>query len=82
MVTRSASDKWRNIGWELHFEDSQLDAIVKEPGRHSCDDYYMAMLRKFLDLNNSHPIKSLVSALRAVGKEKQAQDLQKLRKGN
>ena len=78
-TTRSASDKWRAIGRELGFTEGQLDAIVRETGRYGEEDYYVAMLRRWLDWappNHSHPtIQSLSSSLRAVGKERQAWDL-------
>ena len=78
-ATQTASDKWKAIGWRLDFSEDQLDAIVHEPGRHGEEDYYRAMLRKWLDWappDHSYPsLQSLTSALCAVGKEKQAADL-------
>ena len=78
-ATLSASDKWRSIGWKLGFTADQLDAIVHEPGRHGEDDWYMAMLRRWLDWappDHTYPsLQSLTSALCAVGKERQAADL-------
>ena len=79
LSTKSACSKWRAIGWELGFTTDELDSIVREPGRHGDGDYYEAMLRRWLDWappNHTHPsIQSLLSALRAVGKERQANDL-------
>ena len=78
-TTKSASDKWRAIGRELGFTADQLDAITHETGRHYKEDFYEAMLRRWLDWappNHSHPtIQNLSSSLRAVGKERQAWDL-------
>ena len=78
-TTESASDKWRAIGRKLGFTSDELDAIVREPGRIWHEDYYEAMLRRWLDwaLPNHTPpsLQSLLSALRAAGKERQANDL-------
>ena len=78
-TTKSACDKWRAIGWELGFTCDELDFIVREPGRYGDVDYYEAMLRRWLDWappNHTPPsFQSLVSALRAAGKERQANDL-------
>ena len=77
--TKSARDKWRAIGRELGFTSDELDSIVREPGRYGDEDYYEAMLRRWLDWappNHTHPsLQSLLSALRAAGKERQANDL-------
>ena len=78
-TTESASDKWRAIGRKLGFTVDELDSIVREPGRHGDEDYYEAMLRRWLDWappNHTPPsLQSLLSALRAAGKERQANDL-------
>ena len=78
-TTESACDKWRAIGWELGFTSAELHFIVHEPGRYGDEDYYEAMLRRWLDWappNHTLPsFQSLVSALRAAGKERQANDL-------
>ena len=78
-TTKSASGKWRAIGRELGFTADELDAITHETGRSCEEDYYEAMLRRWLDWappNHSHPtIQNLSSSLRAVGKERQAWDL-------
>ena len=75
-TTKSACDKWRAIGWGLDFTTDELDAIVREPGRNGDEDYYEAMLRRWLDWappNHTSPsLQSLLSALRAAGKERQA----------
>eukprot|EP00731_Ephydatia_muelleri_P015895 Em0009g319a len=80
--TKSASSKWRAIGGELGFTFDELDSIVREPGRNGVVDYYQAMLRRWLDWappNHTDPtLQHLISALRAVGKEKQAANLLKL----
>ena len=77
--TKSACDKWRAIGWGLGFTSDELGAIVREPGRNGDEDYYEAMLRRWLDWappNHTPPsLQSLLSALRAAGKEIQANDL-------
>jgi len=78
-TTKSASGQWRAIGGELGFKIDDLDSITREPGRHGDEDYYAAMLRRWLDWappNHTHPsLQSLQSVLRAVGKERQANDL-------
>ena len=78
--TKSVKGQWRAIGGELGFTIDELDSIVHEPGRHGDEDYYAAMLRRWLDWappNHTHPfLQSLLSALRAVGKERQANDLE------
>ena len=78
-TTESASDKWRAIGRKLGFTVAELDSIVREPGRHGDEDYYEAMLKRWLDWappNHTPPsLQSLLSALRAAGKERQANDL-------
>eukprot|EP00731_Ephydatia_muelleri_P001593 Em0001g1593a len=77
--TKSACPKWRAIGWELDFTTDELDAIVREPGRNGDEDYYEAMLRRWLDWappNHTPPsLQSMLSALRAAGKGRQANDL-------
>ncbi|KAL5515482.1 hypothetical protein EMCRGX_G000655 [Ephydatia muelleri] len=78
-TTESASDEWRAIGRKLGFTVRELDSIVREPGRNGDEDYYEAMLRRWLDWappNHTLPsLQSLLSALRAAGKERQANDL-------
>ena len=78
-TTQSASSQWRAIGGKLGFTFDELDSIVREPGRYGDVDYYQAMLRRWLDWappNHSDPtLQCLTSALRAVGKEKQANTL-------
>ena len=79
--TKSACDKWRAIGWELGFTSDELDSIVREPGRNGDEDYYEAMLKRWLDWappNHTTPsLQTLLSALRVAGKERQANDLAK-----
>ena len=81
-ITKSASGQWRAIGGELGFTIDELDSITREPGRHGDEDYYAAMLRRWLDWappNHTHPsLQSLQSVLRAVGKERQANALDKV----
>ena len=78
-TTESASDVWRAIGRKLCFTVSELDSIVREPGRNGDEDYYEAMLKRWLDWappNHTPPsLQSLLSALRAAGKERQANNL-------
>ena len=78
-VTRAASEDWRDIGMELGFSDKELTSIVHEPGRTRQRDYYSAMLGRWLDWsppNHDPPsIQQLSAALREVGKEKLANDL-------
>ena len=79
-LTKKASDRWKAIGRHLGFGDGELDAIVREPGRHGDDDYYGAMLTRWLDWappNHGYPtLDGLVSALRAAGKERLANDVE------
>ena len=79
MVTKAASEKWRAIGRELGFTDKQLSSIVHEPGRTGEEDYYSAMLGNWLDwAPPNHPspsVQQLSAALRTVGKEKLANEL-------
>ena len=78
-TTESASAEWRAIGRKLGFTVSELDSIVREPGRNGDVDYYEAMLKRWLDWappSHTPPsLQSLLSALRAAGKERQANDL-------
>ena len=80
-ATKEASDDWRGIGIELGFTDKELTSIVHEPGRTRERDYYFGMLERWLDWappNHDPPsIQQLSAALREVGKEKQANDLDK-----
>eukprot|EP00731_Ephydatia_muelleri_P000697 Em0001g697a len=79
-ATKSASGRWRAIGGVLGFTIDELDSIVREPGRHGDEDYYASMLRRWLDWappNHTPPsLQSLLSALRAEGKEMQANSLE------
>ena len=78
-VTREACEDWRGIGMELGFTDEELTSMVHEPGRTKERDYYSAMLGRWLDwAPPNHPspsIQQLSAALREVGKEKLANDL-------
>ena len=78
-ATKAASENWRAIGMELGFTDKELTSIVREPGRTGERDYYSAMLGRWLDWappNHDPPsILQLSAALREVGKEKLANDL-------
>ena len=75
-VTKAAGEKWRVIGMELGFTEDELSSITHEAGRTGKEDYYSAVLRRWLDWappNHTHPcIEQLSLALRTVGKEKQA----------
>ena len=77
--TKSACDKWRTVGRELGFTMNKLDSIVREPGRNGDEDYYEAMLMKWLNWappNHCYPsLQTLLSALRVAGKERLANDL-------
>ena len=78
-ITLTASSNWTGIGRQLGFKEDELSAIGRENGRTGEEDYYSAMLRKWLDWappNHRDPsVQQLSSALRAVGREKQASDL-------
>ena len=79
--TKSVIRQWRAVGGELGFTFDELETIVREPGRYGDDDYYQAMLRRWLDWtppNHTPPkLHSLLSAFAAVGKEKLATDLER-----
>ena len=79
-TTKSANGRWRAIGRCLGFAIDELDSIVREPGRHVDEDYYEAMLRRWLDWappNHTPPsLQSLLSALRTEGKDIQANNLE------
>ena len=53
---------------------------MREPGRHGDDDYYAAMVRRWLDWappRHSYPtLHALADALRAAGKERLANILE------
>ena len=76
---RISSDKWRAIGRKLGFTMIELDSIVREPGWNGDEDYYEAMLMRWLDwappIHTPPSLQSLLSALRAAGKERHANDL-------
>ena len=78
-ATSKASENWKDVGRELGFTEEQLSCIVREPGRTGERDYYSAMLQKWLNwAPPNHPspsIQQLSAALREVGKEKLANDL-------
>ena len=69
---------------ELGFITKELNAIVKIPGCSCDEDYYAAMLRRWLEWkppDHSVPTLSvLVSAIRKIGMERIANDLE-LREG-
>ena len=79
-MTKTACGKWKSIGRELGFTEDELSSIVHEPGQTGEEDYYAAMLRRWLDWappNHTLPsIPQLSSALCAVGKERLALDLE------
>ena len=78
-MTKKACSEWRGIGMRLGFTDNELSAIVREPGRTHEEHYYSAMLVRWLDWappNHYLPsVQRLSSALREVGKERLALDL-------
>ena len=78
-ISETASDKWRAIGRKLGFTMIELDTIVREPGRNGDEDCYEAMLMRWLDwappIHTPPSLQSLLSALHAAGKERQANDL-------
>ena len=79
-MTKTACGKWKSIGWELGFTEDELSSIVRQPGQTGEEDYYSAMLRRWLDWappNHTLPsIPQLSSVLRAVGKERLALELE------
>ena len=81
-LTIKASDRWKAIGRYLGFGDSELDTIVCEPGCHGDDDYYGALLKRWLDWappKHGYPtLDGLVTALRVAGKERLANDVEEL----
>ena len=78
-MTKKACSKWKGIGRELGFTEEELSTIVREPGQTGEEDYYSAMLMRWLDWappNHYLPsVQQLTSALRAVGKERLAFEL-------
>ena len=79
-MTKSACGEWKSIGRELGFTEDELSSIVREPGQTGEKDYYAAMLRRWLDwappYHTLPSIPQLSSALRKVGKERLALDLE------
>ena len=79
-LTHKAADRWKDIGRNLGFEEEELDRIVREPARYGDDDYYAAMVRRWLDWappRHSCPtVHALADALRAAGKERLANILE------
>ena len=79
-LTKRACSEWREIGMNLGFTENELSAIPREPGRTQELHYYSAMLMKWL--NWAPPkhylpsIQRLSSALREVGKERVAFELE------
>eukprot|EP00731_Ephydatia_muelleri_P019527 Em0012g352a len=71
--TKTVCSEWKCIGRVLGFTEDALSAIVREPGQTREEDYYAAMLRKWLDWappNHDTPtVQRLSVALRKVGKE-------------
>ena len=63
----------------LGFTEYELSAITREPGRTQEEHYYSAMLVRWLDWappkHNLPSVQQLSSALRDVGKERLAFDL-------
>ena len=53
----------------------ELDDITHEKGRYNMKDYYEALLAKWLNKATPLSLQQLSSALRAVGYEKHALDL-------
>ena len=80
ILTKTASDRWRAIGRNLGFAEDQLNTIVHEPDCLYVQDYYEAMLKRWLDWappNHGYPtLDGLVTALRAAGKERLANDME------
>ncbi|KAL5491840.1 hypothetical protein EMCRGX_G017205 [Ephydatia muelleri] len=78
-MTKKAHSKWKGIGRELGFTDNELSSIVREPGQTGEEDYYSAMLMRWLHWappNHSLPsVQQLSSVLREVGFERLAFDL-------
>ena len=79
-MTMKACEKWRSIGRNLGFTEVEMSYIVRQPGQTCEEDYYAEILRRWLDWappNHAPPtIPQLSSALRAVGKERLALDLE------
>ena len=62
----------------------ELDTISREPGRIYHEDYYAAMLKRWLDWAPPHhsppTLSALVAAIRAVGMGRVADNLEQLQK--
>ena len=73
-MTKKACSKWRGIGQTLGFIEEDLDSIVREHGKTGEEDYYSAMLMRWLNWTtpkHSLPsVQQLSSALREVGYER------------
>ena len=80
-LTKKACPEWRNIGTQLGFTHNELSAITRENGLTREEHYYSAMLMKWLKWaphkHYSPTVQKLSSALREVGKERVAYDLDK-----
>ena len=80
-LTKKACSEWMCIGMQLGFTHNELSAITRVPGHTQEEHYYSAMLMKWLDWappkHYSPTVQKLSSALREVGKERVAYDLDK-----
>ena len=80
-MTKKACSEWKRIGWSLGFKDDEMSAIVREPGRTGEEDYYSAMLRRWLDWapprHHIPTVQQLSSALHEANKGQLASELEK-----
>ena len=79
--TKRAASKWREIGRELGFSESNLGDITRTTALHTDVDYYSEMLSQWLDWAPPEPhyiptLGRFTSALRKVGLERLAYDLE------
>ena len=84
-VTGEAATKWKEIGRVFGFTESELDLIPSMTSLHDNEGYYSVLLSQWLDWSNSEAkphyfptLDRMISALRVVGEESLADDLDNL----
>ena len=82
--TEKAAPKWKEIGRALGFRERELDCIPYRTTSHASPhvEYYSELLSQWLDWAPPEPhyfptLDRMVSALRVVGKERLAYDLER-----
>ena len=84
-MTGEAATKWKEIGREFGFTESELDLIPSMTSLHDNEGYYSVLLSQWLDWSSSEAkpryfptLDRMISALRVVGEESIADDLNNL----